>query len=440
MGKETSRTGPQLHHDSVHRFRYGYEFIDDSLTNYNDEDWPRRMRKMRRDPTIKLVRLACVAPAMMTTWAVESDSDVPDEVTKQVEEDFKHHRSHLIQTGLNGMIDWGWQGYEKLFELYKGRIRFKRFKPLLQDMTEITIFKSGEFSGFVQGKNCIAREARVDLDCALLFNTNVEGTNHDGEADMRSAEEAYLDKRLVNQAATRYDQKIAGAHWIVHYPLGKSPRGDTMVDNYEIAMEILSALESSGRMAIPRKLSGQINGLNSKTARDYDAWEIELKSANGSQVPFNERMMYLDNLLVRAFGFPERAILQGQFGTKAEAGEHGTFAIVNVQLRHEILVQQLNWHAVNQYITLNYGQNTYQNKVRIAPAPLADFQKTMLKELYTAILKDPRGFLAEASNIDMSAIRDKLEIPAVDNASDLDVEKAVQLLISSTNTNLKGDD
>ena len=43
---------------------------------------------MRRDPTIKLVRLACIAPAMMTTWAVEADSDVPDEVTKLVEEDF----------------------------------------------------------------------------------------------------------------------------------------------------------------------------------------------------------------------------------------------------------------------------------------------------------------------------------------------------------------
>ncbi len=431
----------------------GHRHYDDTLDTYMNYDWPRRMRKMRRDPTIKLVRLACIAPAMMTSWAVEADSNVPDEVVKFVEEDFKHHRAHIIQTGIGGLIDFGWAPYEKLFELYEGRIRYKRFKPLLQDITYCTIFNNGCFSGFQQEKNVYhKKESRVTLDSALLLNHNVEGTNHYGEPDMICAEEAYKDKMLVSQAATRYDQKIAGAHWIVHYPIGKSPRGGKMVDNYDIALEILSSLESSGRMAIPRKLSGQLNGLNSSSARDYDAWEIELKSANGSQVPFNERMMYLDNLLVRAFGFPERAILQGQFGTKAEAGEHGTFAIVNVQLRHELLLQQFNWHAVNQYITLNWGPNTWQNKVKISPAPLADFQKTMLKELYTSILKDPRGFLAEAGNIDMSAIRDKLEIPAVDNASNLDVKAAIDLLLNSrdngdtsdpttnTNTNVKADD
>ena len=53
--------------------------------------------------------------------------------------------------------------------------------------------------------------------------------------------------------------------------------------------------------------------------------EIELLSDSGKgQQPFTDRQKYLDILKVRAFGFPERSILEGQFGTKADVGDSVT--------------------------------------------------------------------------------------------------------------------
>jgi len=415
------KTGKQL-------YFYNSSAYSDELTfqtsTLNVSDWGTKVRAMRREPTIRLVRGAAVAPPMMTTWSVEGDVGVPEEVIRATNDWIQLHRTHLIRTGLTGMIDWGWQGYEKVWGYKDGEQSVVRFKPLLQDLTEIRITNEGSFNGFKQATVDTTTEVQLDRKYSLLFNTGVEGQYHYGEADMFAAEQTYDDKQLVNESAKRYDQKVAGAHWIVHYPIGSSLRGGEEIDNYDIAIEILDSLESSGRMAVPRKLSGQLTGLDAKSAKQIDAWEIELITAYGSQVPFNDRMMYLDNLLVRAFGFPERSILQGQFGTKAEAGEHGTFALVNVQLRHEHLVEQLNWHAVNQYLSVNYGQGLYENKVRVVVAPLADFQQQMLKDLYTRILQDPRGFAEEVPNLNMTTLRDKLNIPTHDGAN-----KALEILV-----------
>ncbi len=390
---------------------------DEELNKSLPLSWPTKMRAMRREPTIKLVRMAAMAPPMMTSWAIEADNDVSEEIISATNNAFQQHRTHLIRTGLMGCIDWGWQGYEKIFEQKDDYVCVKTFKPLLQDITDILITDNGTFAGFRQD-NLLGSDVDVLPENSLLFNIDKECDYHYGEAVMFSAESAYDDKILVNKAAQRYDQKIAGAHWVVHYPIGSSIRGTEEIDNYDIAIEILDNLESSGRMAVPRKLSGMFTGLDAKSSQNIDAWDIELITAYGSQIPFNERMMYLDNLLVRAFGFPERAILQGQFGTKAEAGEHGTFAIVNVQLRHENLVEQLNWYCVNQFLRINFGQE-YENKVRFAAAPLADFQQQMLKDLYSTILKNPVGFAAELENIDMTALRDKLDVPYNDGAGNI---------------------
>jgi hypothetical protein len=43
----------------------------------------------------------------------------------------------------------------------------------------------------------------------------------------------------------------------------------------------------------------------------------------------------------------------------------------------------------------------------------------MLKDLYSTIIKNPVGFAAELENIDMTALRDKLDIPYNDGAGNI---------------------
>lgn len=76
------------------------------------------------------------------------------------------------------------------------------------------------------------------------------------------------------------------------------------------------------------------------------------------------------------------------------------------------MVQQYNWHLVNQLLRLNYGPES-ENTVWISVAPITDLAMIYLRSLYTAILSNSEGFNAEADNIDRKALRDKLSIPSI---------------------------
>jgi hypothetical protein len=118
----------------------------------------------------------------------------------------------------------------------------------------------------------------------------------------------------------------------------------------------------------------------------------------------------LDALKCRAFGWPERSILEGQFGTKAESEAHADFAITLTESRHADIVLSLNWHAVNQIIRLNWGKE-YENKVFIKQAPIADLERQYLKEVYKLVLSNPEYGAHELASMDLESLRDRLGIP-----------------------------
>ena len=108
-------------------------------------------------------------------------------------------------------------------------------------------------------------------------------------------------------------------------------------------------------------------------------------------------------------GVPERAALEGQFGTKAEAGVHGDFAITNIEMRHKKIVQIINWHVVNHTLRLNWGEKE-ENTVWIKAWPLNDVVKRYLASVYDKILTSPEAASQELADIDAEALRDRLGI------------------------------
>jgi hypothetical protein len=360
-------------------------------------------RAMRKDPTIALARTLVVAPVLASSWSIEAEQDAPDGAQEFVNEQMQPIRMHLLRTAMLGGIDYGWQSYEKVFEMTGSEIRIKKLKPLLQDYTLILIEEeTGAFAGL---KNY---EVTLDVAQCLLLSFDVEGTDWYGYPLMENVRNAYDEWNEVNNGAKRYDKKVAGSHWVVHYPDGVSLLEGAEVDNYEVAKSLINNLQASGAIAVPRKVEEFVDDLNKDAP---DAWRIELLSDSGtSKASFIDRMKYLDALKVRGLGMPERAILEGEFGTKAEAEAHADFAIVNMELRHKMVVQDVNWHYVNQLLRFNYGPDV-ENKVYIQPAPIADLALQYLRDVYTSILTSPEGFVQEIERIDLEAMKDKLGIP-----------------------------
>ena len=150
------------------------------------------------------------------------------------------------------------------------------------------------------------------------------------------------------------------------------------------------------------------------TNNDATAWKIELMAdSGGTNVHFGGRQKYLDVLMVRSFGFPERAVLEGQFGTKAEAGEHADLTISLISEDLNTFIGQLNWHLVNRWLRFNYGEQ-FENAIFIKAEPIVDTDRVFFRELYKALIT---GELSseELDRVDNQSLRDRLGVPTAAN-------------------------
>lgn len=402
-GKTTEKTLPQIVAYGTNRITTDQGAIGNSNLTFG---WYKKVREMRRDPTISLVRQLIMAPVLASAWSFVETEDAPEGAVDYIRDNMNELKFEVLRTSLMGCVDFGWQGYEKVFKVGNdGQTYIHKLKPLLQDITEIRIDEdNGSYNGLKQDQ--IILEGPETL--AVAFD--IEGTDWYGYPTMKIVEKAYDWWNDANESATRYDTKVAGSHWVVHYPMGESEYNGETVSNATIAKNILNTLEASGRIMVPQVFQEFIDG------QPIDSWKIELIEAAGGS-SFSDRLAYLDTLKVRAFGFPERSILEGQFGTKAEAGEHGDFAITNLELRHLTLVNFYNKHCVDHLLRLNWGPD-FEGTVKIVPSALADEEKAYLKSLYQSIITNPEGFLQEIDQIDLPAIRDRLGIPNVPEVPD----------------------
>lgn len=377
-------------------------------------DWSEKLEELYTDPTIMLVRTLFVAPILASGWTVQEETNAPKGLKDFIEKEFFPHRRSLMKCAALGCADWGWSPFEKIFRQKNNRWGIKKFKSLLQSLSEIRVDEeTGAFRGLTQEATGDQIEDKIlKTPKALVFNFDVRGTNWYGNSIMKTAVKPHDDSIVVSDAANRYDKKISGTHWVIEYPRGKTKVDGEVIDNFVLAQRMMSELKSSCGIIVPTSVKSVADEFNEDITDEQLKWVIDLKEAGGSAAgAFNERNAYLDKLKVRAWGFPERSILEGQFGTKAEAGEHGDFALTSVELRHYELVENLNKHAVNQIIRINVGKE-HQDSVKIVPNSLTNEKRDIAWKIYDKFLANPELMMQEFDLVDMKNLRELLDIPS----------------------------
>lgn len=371
-------------------------------SEYGTPRWYKLVRKMRRDPTIALVRTLFAAPIMVSTWGIESSQNASPESVEFIKATLLPWKRTILRNAIRGaLFDFGWQPFEVVLDPVEGGIL--QIKPLLQDFTEILTWSdTGEFAGLVQFGD--DEEKRVELTELESFcvSFDVEGTDWYGNPIMPSAEAPYNASLSVETAGRAYIRKVSGSHWIIKYPVGTTLVNNVETDNLEVAKLLLGALENSGSVAVPVEEQAQMAEAG---------WSIELESDSGhGHDVLIDRALYCDKLKVRAFGFPERAILEGEFGTKADASTHSSFALTQLELRHLDIVDPVNEQLVNRLLINKFGPEA-KGSVWIRPQSLSDNAMSLLRELYRMILQNPDELYNELQQLDMTAVRQRLELP-----------------------------
>lgn len=387
-----------------------------TLSNANSAQtaWYKKVRLMRRDATLGFLRDLLTGPLLMSEWTVTADHPEFEKAKEEIERSFVDKRVQFLRDVLRGFLDFGWAPFElvKYLDEETGHFRVTKIKALLQDLTTILV----DYYGNLVGIKNIATFNVINPNPVYMFRgdylmlyRDVEGTNWYSEPLMRRAERAYDCWNESDDAARRFDNKVAGATWVLQYPVGKTLFRGTLTDNAYIAQCVLDECYSSGKVAIPTTVAKFVDDLNS-VGQDKLAWNLQLISAQTNQQPFVDRGKYLDALKARALGFPERAIFEGQFGTKAEAEAHADFAIDSLDMMHRIILTLLNSQGVDYLLEVNWGSR-YKGHVKIEASPLDDSKRNMYRQLFMQHFGTPDGQALRADAIDWDAVQDEIGVP-----------------------------
>lgn len=371
-------------------------------------------RKMLRDPTIALARMAVTAPILASSWSYQSAEGVPDERVEFIREQIDSARELILASMLRA-VDFGWAGFEKIFEVRGLELRFKRLKPLLHDQTHILVDRAtGRFAGFEQQP-----QVRVPLEKSFLFTHNQEADDYFGQPRLQNCLQAWERWNQADEAAGRYDRKVAGVIPVVHYPTHPAmvhDRSGNQRPVADVAQDLVSSITAGKGLTVPNEvpLADDRDAMGPERRR----WLIELVEDKGSRQPgFIDRLRYLDSLKMRGYLRPERIALEGQHGTLAEAGEHGDLALTDGDLIHQDMVRAINWHLIDQVLAINFGEDA-RGSVWIEPASLQDARKRMFSQIVHEFSKTPDGREDLRVWLDFDAVLDLLQLPKIEQVID----------------------
>lgn len=375
-------------------------------------------REIRKDPTVSLARELLSAMVIAGRWAAEStvrecceeDRILAERCRKFLEDYVLPLRGKIVEPAVTfGYIDYGWCPFEVILRYDEDTaLILADVKPLLVDLTRIMVdAQTGQFVGYRQDHAYTGQQVDLWYTERLHLCFKVEGTNWYGEGLLETVRRVVERYAIAEDTSAKFDKKVTGIHWAVHFPPGTSKVDGIKLDNQEVAQRVLNRLESQGSVTVPNTIADFVDQLNSGAAEAMYAWRIVPLAQSTSQHPgYNDRLRYLDALKVRAMGAPERTMLEGQFGTKAEAGVHADMAITNMQLVDQSIAYQVTEQLVHMLLEINFGTKA-RDLAEITVVPLVDEQRRFFEKLYEAQLSSGQ----EIQQVDWRVVREKLGVP-----------------------------
>lgn len=364
-------------------------------------------REMRLDPTLALARAIANAPVRTANVSVVSTGgDVPDEYVEMVDEFVKTHWSKLITSALFAR-DYGFQPFELVYAVRDGMVVVADIKALLPDITQVVLDMHGDYVGLVNGaahtessdlKTLRKKNGVVVLppEKTLWIVNGREGDNYYGESAMERARKAWDEYNKIRKKAQSYSTSIAGPIPFVTYP-------DTEVEDengqkrpaFEMAATLIRSLQNAQGVAVPsynaQWVGRQLENLTAKQMPQ--AWDIGFfETANhGSEFLEFEKAREVEKF--RAWLVPERAGMEGQFGTKAEAETHGSLVLTIADLFLGEIVSTVNSMVVDTMLGYNFGPDA-PGTVQIVVESKDPAQVRFLQEIV-------KGLFGAPLNIDM---------------------------------------
>lgn len=250
-----------------------------------------------------------------------------------------------------------------------------------------------------------------------------EGRNWHGRPRHENARQEWWRQLQDDLQGSKLDDKASGFTFKVAGPNQNFVVNGQTVSG-EQAAQAIAQLLSAGRSVYVENFafSTQAIAKNPELAKGT-MWDIEqfnLGNVGPSQDAILKKLEYRDKRLVRAWGRPEREVLEAARGGigQGDASAHGDIGIVDTEMIMSMFYGQINRGPINNVLRLNYGQDAIDSVFAKAP-PLADPQVDFLQKVVLALAADDQASQELLSLIDTPALMDRTELPSLETPKKL---------------------
>lgn len=379
-------------------------------------------RMMRANPTIALARLVESAPIKATSWSFEAADDARPGALEFIEAALTDEIDALVKNALLA-YDYGFSAWEKVWKVDRVdgvmRLVYHKLKALLVDITEARIDKDdGSFGGAKQ------KDVVLDPEYVLWFTHDGEpGNEWFGRSKNENLRIPWNAWNKLHEAAGKYGHRAAGPIPLIQYPPGNSQNASgSEVANFTIGQGILANLQSGNGILAPNELVKWAEAFANRGGdpSKLKSWLfdfIEPKNRYGDD--YVKLLSHEEKLMVRGRLLPERAVLEGEHGTKAEASVHTDIVLSGAQDFLTDLATCINWYLIDPLLVMNYGEDA-RGSVTANPAPLVDEQRSLLRDMTMKILSAPTNVDRALAIFNIDAAMDQLGLPKIEGEPEPD--------------------
>jgi hypothetical protein len=367
-------------------------------------------RQISSHPTNALVRGMIAAPIVANTWRWKKRrDDVPDGWVQFVQAVMDPLRQVIVRDALRA-LEFGWAGFEKIWEIQNGRRILRRLKPLLWDCTDILTDEHGNPCGLVNRPPGTAPVV-LAAEKYFLYTYDSEAGNPYGRSRHENIRQAWAQSEEIRHRLAQYMKKISGIIVQLHYPEGTTrDSAGAERPNQWLGQQVLDAVSAGRSVMFPNGFASTSDLRAAYELAGKSPWQLSAFEAGGADHAAGIKLIleYYDALIFRGWLRPERSGLESRHGSRADAQTHTDSGTLDSELIDRDLADALTRGVVDDLLTLNFGTKA-RGAVSIEPAPIETDALSILSDVLTTLLS--KGDSQMTSRIDADALLDQLCVP-----------------------------
>lgn len=349
-------------------------------------------------------------PLASTGIGIETVSTPEEERRKLCDDIFEDQWPDILQ-GLE-CLNFGYHLQELEWGTVQGvtaPIRFRDFGPLDPVQPDRTL--QGDFNGFKYQNN--VRDPRYAFHAVSMPQFDpirgVPRAEFARETWWRAIQSQDNGDRLERKASgiQMMLEMIGGASWIDSD--GKPVLTKTMVQT------IVDAAATGKTFTVPRipfkkesiEAKPELADIPAVKAQAFD-WG----QTGPALLAAIDRLSRLDVEIMRAWGRPEREAMEGQHGTKAEAGTHGAIGVLDSENVHSTFLRQFNRQVLDRFLVTNFGPDA-AGSIYFKPTPLSDPQQEFKQKVLNTIFASTTDGPPATAHLDVRQLIKQTELPMV---------------------------